>query len=115
MNPFNLSPAASAFWGSIVRHLLTLIAGMLVTHGYVSQTGANAYIEELVGVALYAGGNVWANRVTYWQQIKHLVARAMPAGTTDTAVNAKVVELKAAGALPSVFTPPDVVPSLVKP
>jgi hypothetical protein len=109
-----LSPAAQLFWGSIIRHLLTAISGVLVAHGYVSTSGANAYIEELVGLALYAAVNIWANRVTYWEQIRKLVARTMPASTTDTAVNAKVTELTVAKALPSVFTPADVVPSLVK-
>lgn len=115
MNPFNLSPGAVAFWGSAIRHLLTLLAGILVAHGYVTQQGANLYIEELVGAALYAGGNLWSNRVAYWQEIKRLIARAMPAGTTDVAVTAKVIELQQAGALPSVFTPANVTPSIVKP
>ncbi len=113
MNPLNLSPAARAFWASIIRHLLTAVGAVLVTHGYVSKSDASAYEEELIGVIIGSAATVWANRATYWNQIRHLVGRAMPAGTTEVAVTAKVAELKDAGTLPSVFTPPTVTPTLV--
>jgi hypothetical protein len=115
MNPLNLSPAAQLFWGSIIRHLLGFIGTAIVAHGYVSQSGASAYTEEMVGVIINGAVLIWSNRVAYWSEIKHLVGRAMPAGTTDVAVVAKVNSLAAAKALPSVFTPPDTVPTLVKP
>ena len=108
----NLSPAAQAFWGSAIRHVLTAVAGFLVTHGYVSQSGANAYIEELVGVILQAAVMGWSNRTVYWQYIHSIVARAMPEGTSATVVDAKVAALQTVKALPSVFTPADVTPIL---
>ncbi len=111
----NLSPAAQAFWGSVIRHILTAIAGVLVTHGYVSQTGSNAYVEELVGIVLQGAVMGWSNRIVYWQQIRALVGRSMPVSATHTEVVAKVDELAATKALPSVFTPAEVTPSLVKP
>jgi len=111
----SLSPAAQAFWGSIIRHLLTGLAGILVAHGYVSKDGASSYTEELVGIILQAAVMGWSNRVTYWNQIHALIARAMPAGTSAVTVDAKVNELAAARALPSVFMPPDQTASLVKP
>lgn len=110
----NLSPAAQAFWGAIIRHILTGCAGALVAHGYVSQTVAHPYIEESVGVVLQGGVMVWANRVTYWNQIRSLIGRAMPCATAHQ-VSAKIDELKSADALPSVFTPRTFIPSLVKP
>ncbi len=110
----SLSPAAQAFWGAIIRHLLTGLAGMLVAHGYVTKEGSSAYIEELVGLGLQGAVMLWANRVTYWNQIHALIARAMPAGTSAVVVDAKVAELAEAKSLPSVFTPPDQTPSLVK-
>lgn len=110
-----LSPAAQAFWGAVIRHLLTGLAGVLVTHGYVSQTGATAYTEELVGLALQGAVMLWANRIVYWQQVRALIGRSMPAGTTHDAVVAKVDELTTAKTLPSVFTPSNVSASLVKP
>lgn len=109
-----ISPAAQLFWGSIIRHFLTLVSGVLITHGYVDTSTANTYIEELIGILLYVAVNVWSNRVTYWEQIRKLVARAMPKGTTDIAVNRMVDELAVAKALPSVFTPANVTPSLIK-
>lgn len=109
-----LSPAAQAFWGSVVRHMLTAAAGVLVTHGYVSQTVSHPYVEEMTGVTLQGAVMVWSNRIVYWQQVRALVARAMSASATHTEVVAKVNELKAASALPSVFTPATVTPSLVK-
>ncbi len=110
----SLSPAAQAFWGSVIRHVLTAVAGVLVTHGYVTKSGADAYTEELVGLALQGAVMGWSNRIIYWQQIRALVGRAMPAGATHTDVVAKVEDLKAAKSLPSVFTPPDTTPALVK-
>lgn len=111
----NLSPAAQAFWGAVIRHVLTGLAGILVAHGYVSQTVAHPYVEEGVGVVLQGAVMLWANRIVYWQQIRALVGRAMPAGSTHSEVVAKVDELHAANALPSVFTAPTMTPSLVKP
>lgn len=110
----NLSPAAQAFWGAIIRHVLTGLAGGLVAHGYVSQTVAHPYIEESVGLVLQGAVMVWANRVSYWNQITALIGRAMPYATAHQ-VSAKIDELKDANALPSVFTPPTSTPSLVKP
>lgn len=110
-----LSPAAQAFWGAIIRHVLTGLAGMLVAHGYVSQTVTHPYVEESVGMILQGAVMVWANRIVYWQQIIALVGRSMPKSATHTEVVAKVDELHAANALPRVLTPADVTPSLVKP
>ena len=110
-----MSPAAQAFWGSVIRHVLTGLAGVLVAHGYVSDTVAHPYVEEGVGIVLQASVMLWANRVTYWNQIHALIARAMPANTSAIAVSAKVEELREAKALPSVFMPPTQTPSLVKP
>jgi hypothetical protein len=111
----SLSPAAQAFWGAAIAHVLTFIGAAFVTHGYVSQQGASAYEQELVGVILAGGVQVWRNRVTYWQQIRAVVGQAMPKGTTHAEVVAKVAELKEANALPSVFTPSTVATTLVKP
>ena len=111
----NLSPAAQAFWGAIIRHLLTGLAGVLVAHGYVSDTAAHPYVEELVGLVLQGSVMLWANRTVYWQQIHALIAGAMPAGTPSAAVTAKVNELDAAKALPSVFLPQSQAAALVKP
>lgn len=110
----SLSPAAQAFWGSVIRHILTGVAGVLVAHGYVSNDVTHPYVEEGVGIALQGAVMLWANRIVYWQQVRALVGRAMPVAT-HTEVIAKVEELKAAQALPSVFTPSTSVPSLVKP
>ncbi len=111
----NLSPAAQAFWGDAIRRVLTLIAAALVTHGVVSQGVATAYVQELVGVILAAGVTVWGNRAVYWAQIRAIVGRSLPSSATHVTVVEKVAQLQAASALPSVFTPDTVVPSLVKP
>lgn len=110
----DLSPAAEAFWGGIIRHLLSAAMGALVLHGYATQSGAQAYTEELVGLTLMGATQLWANRIIYWQQIRAIVGRSMPVSTHADVV-AKVDQLKEANALPSVFTPPTVTPSLVKP
>ena len=110
-----LSPAAQAFWGGVIRHALSALMGALVLHGYATQSGSKAYTEELVGLALMGLTQLWANRIIYWQQIRAIVGRSMPIAATHTDVVAKVEELKEANALPSVFTPEHVTPSLVKP
>ena len=108
----NLSPAAQMFWGSIIRHLLSFVGGVLVAHGYVTQTGASAYTEELVGVIINGAVLVWSNRTAYWQQIKLLVALMLPKGSTQNDVTAHI----ASGAvLPVVTTPPDTAPGVPAP
>lgn len=109
------SPGAYLFFFSIIRHLLTAVAGMLVLHGYVAAPTASAYTEELTGVILQAAVMAWSNRAVAWEQVRKIVGRNMPKGATDATVNAKVAELAAANALPSVFTPANVTVSLVKP
>ncbi len=111
----DLSPAAQAFWGDIIRRLLTLVAGALVTHGLVSQSDASAYTQELVGVILGLGVTAWGNRTVYWGQIRAIVGRSLPSAASHAMVTAKVDDLAAASALPSVFTPETVIPALVKP
>lgn len=106
----SLSPAGQAFFGSIIRHLLTGAAGVLVAHGYVSDTAAHPYIEELVGVTLQGAVMLWSNRVTYWNEIHALLARQMPAGSTAADVAAKADLLQSQNALPSVFVPAHAAP-----
>lgn len=107
-----LSPAAQAFWGGALRHLLTLGAGVLVHHGYASATGAQAYTEELSGVVLAGAVQLWANRAIYWQQIRTLVAQRMPANASALDVAAKVDQLATAKTLPPVLTPAHLPPSV---
>jgi hypothetical protein len=115
VNPLNLSPAAQLFWAGVIRHVLSGLGAFAVAHGYATKAGSDAYLEELIGAVLMAASYAWSNRTTYWQEVRKLIGRAMPAGTTAVAVTAKVDELHEANALPSVFTPPDVTPSLAKP
>jgi hypothetical protein len=100
-----MSEAAKVFWGSIVRHLLTAVCGVLITHGYVTQTGAAAYIEELTALALYAAVNVWSNRVHYWEMVRQIIARQLPAGASAGEVNGKIASMQAVKMpMPSVAT-----------
>ena len=115
MNPLNISPAAQMFWGSVIRHLLTILGGALVTHGYVTQTGASAYAEELTGMALNSLVLLWANRVAYWGRVKMLIALMLPQHSTENDVNAHLALHADAGvAVPSVLTPPNTTPGVPK-
>lgn len=104
----NLSPQAAGFWGSIIRHALTGLAAGLVTHGYVSQTGASQYVEELTGAILYGLGQFWANRVVIANRAKMLTALWLHKGATENDVNAMV----AIGNSPSASTPPNTPPGI---
>ncbi len=110
-----MTPAAQAFWLTAIRPGLSLGAGLLIRHGFATQSGATAYTEELAGAILAVSVQCWANRMVYWQQIRAVVGRAMPAGATHDQVLDKVDQLKEMNALPSVFTAPNVTASLVKP
>lgn len=111
MNPLNLSPTAALFWGSIIRHLLTFVGSALVAHGYVSQTGANAYTEELIGVIINGAVLVWSNRTAYWQRVKMLTALWMPKGTTEHEVD---VHLDMGLPTPAISTPVTTIPGVPK-
>lgn len=107
----NLSPTAQLFWGSIIRHLLSMVGGVLVAHGYVTQTGASAYTEELVGVTINGAVLVWANRTDYWQRAKMLIALMLPKGSTENDVIAHIAEQQP---IPSILTPPNTTPGVPK-
>lgn len=109
MNPLNLSPVAQDFWGSIIRHLLTGLAGVLVAHGYVTQQGASLYVEELIGVAIYGAGQAWSSRAVIWNRVKMLTALWAPRGTTEQQVINHIAE---GGQTPAVSTPPTTAPGV---
>ena len=112
MNPLKLSPAAQLFWGSVIRHVLTGLGGALVAHGYVTQSGATAYEEELVGVLLNGAVMAWANRVHYWQQIRLLVALMHGSTATTQQDVTNIIAAKQAidMPLPAVLTADHAVP-----
>lgn len=104
-----MTPTAELFWSSVIRHLFAAVAGVLVTHGYVTQVGANAYVEELIGVVLYAAGQLWANRAAYTQRVKMLTALWMPHGTTEACVDEHIAK---GLPTPALSTPPNTVPGV---
>lgn len=112
MNPLNLSPAALAFWSSVIRHVLTGLGGVLVAHGYVTKTGSDLYIEELIGVVFYGAGQIWSSRRVIWDRAKMLTALWMPRGTTEAAVDAHIAR---GLPTPAITTPPDTVPGIPSP
>lgn len=93
-----MSEAATVFWSSVIRHVLSTAGGVLVTHGYVSQVGATKYSEELVGLALTGGALAWSQRAHYWELVKRVIALRLPPGSTDAQVTDRIASLKAIGA-----------------
>jgi hypothetical protein len=83
----------SEIWGQI-RHLLTLIAGGLVTKGYFD----SSYVEPIIGLSMAALVTVWS----WWskRQAKKLesqkiaLAVSMPSSATVKAVEKKFEEIK---------------------
>lgn len=104
-----MTPVAEEFWGSVIRHLLTMAAGVLVTHGYVAKAGAGAYVEELTGVLLYGLGQAWSSRAVIANRAKMLLALWMPAGATEAQVNTLIAK---GAPTPALTTPPDTVPGV---
>ena len=109
MDKLFTSPSAQAFWGDIVRHLLTSIATVLVAHGYVTQSGAQMYVEEIVGVALYGMGQAWSSRAVWMHRAKLMVALWMSKGSTEAAV---VDHIANGLPIPTITTPPTTAPGV---
>jgi hypothetical protein len=92
-----------------VRHLIGLLAASLVTQGYLT-TGAVSG-EAIAGISLAIVTMALSAVSKIGAKQKLVVALASPAGTTETNVTSKI----ALGLpVPSVLTPPDVVPVPVK-
>lgn len=113
MNPINLSPVALAFWSGVLRHALAGIATLLVAHGYTTQSGANAYVEELIGVLFYAGAQVWSNRAAELARAKMLLAMWLANRNHLPLTEARLDAHLAQGLpVPALTTPPDSVPGV---
>jgi hypothetical protein len=104
-----MTPTATLFWSSIIRHALAGIGAVIVAHGYATPGNANAYIEELTGAALYVASQMWSNRVALASRAKMLTALWMPRGTTEAAVDAHIAQ---GLPTPAVTTPPTSVPGV---
>lgn len=78
-----MNPLLSAALGSILRHLLTAIAGVLVTRGIWTQDEATAYVGGAVLALLALGWSIWTK---YRGRLRFLLALQMPEGTSEETV-----------------------------
>lgn len=65
--------------GSVVRHLLTVLGGYLVTKGYVDQAG---WDEAAAGAAVFIVSLVWSVYQKHSTEQTIATALDMPRGTT---------------------------------
>lgn len=101
-----MNPMLAEALTSIVRSILKIGAGYLVARGVWAPNDANNYVAA---AALAIVGIGWSYWQTYRSRVKLLTALTMPPGATEADVTATV----AAGgpSVPSVTTPPTVVPT----
>lgn len=93
----------------VLRHLLTIGAGMLVTNGYLSTGLVSPELIAGAAVALLTMGLSIYQKIAAREVL--VTALASPIGTTETRVKSTI----ALGLpIPSVLTPPDVVPVPVR-
>lgn len=89
----------------ILRHLLTALGGVLIAHGYASDSVLSP--ELISGLATVLAGVLLSASQKYRAKQTQMTAQIMPAGATEDAVQAKV----AMGVnVPSVFTAPNSTP-----
>ena len=98
-----MNPMAQAAIGSVLRHILTLAAGYLVSAGIWSEQDAAGYAAGLSMALLALGWSIWQK---HSERVKMLVGLTSPTGTTEAQVERKI----AAGVTSSVTAPKDVAP-----
>lgn len=77
-----MNPAVAGILGAVVRSLLMLLSGYLVSRGLLTQDEATKYIPELTGVVLGLMVSSWGVWVQYIKAKLTNTALALPAGAT---------------------------------
>jgi len=95
----------------IARHLLTVAAGVLVSKGLVSSEGTTQFVELGVGVLTFVITIAWSVYQKHNAKKVLVVALAAPPGTTEAEATKKASK---GVDVPSVLTPPTVVPESIK-
>ena len=100
-----MNPLLSEALASVVRSVLKIGAGILVSKGVWSQGDATTYVSA---AALALVGLGWSYWTTYAQRQKLLVALTVRPGTTEQEITQRV----ATGVgIPPISTPANVVPT----
>ncbi len=92
---------------SLLRHLLTLVAGILVTTGLISKDGTDEFIKLGIGFATFAATVLWSIYQKHSAK-KVLVTALVEAETSEHEIKAKVA---LGESVPSVLSPPGAVPT----
>lgn len=98
-----MPPLMQEAFASILRHFLTIAAGVLVTQGIWTESQATTYVAA---AALAVVGIGWSLYQKYGSRLKLVTALATPSVTSENAIEARV----ASGDTPPVNTPKTVVP-----
>ena len=99
-----MNPMLQAALTSILRWVLTFLAGWFVQHGIWTGSEAETYIA---GASLAVVTLLWALWSRYHSRLKLLTALTMPAGSTENQVNARIAS---STPNPSVTTPKNQAP-----
>ncbi len=96
---------------AIVRHLLTVSSGIMLSRGWLSQDDVTQFIDVGVGAATLLATVGWS----VWQ--KHTSKKVLMSALAEAEITEKVAGQRASAGIdtPSVLTPPTVVPAPVEP
>lgn len=100
-----MNPLFREFLESILKKALTSVAALLVGYGWITPEQSDTFVLGLIAFLISLGWSAWTD---YKDRLKLLVAQALPAGVTETQVEAAV----AAGNAPAASTAKDVAPTL---
>lgn len=100
-----MNPIIQAQLASLVRSLLWVGVAYLVKKGLLTGTQAEGIAEAAALAIVTLAWSYWKN---HSNQVKTLTALAMPAGSTESDLNAQIVTK----ATPSAFTPVNTPPVL---
>lgn len=78
-----MSPLLAQALGSLIRHALTYLAGLLVARGLWTQDEAASYVGAAVAALLALGWSLWSK---YKGRLRFLTALQLPQGSTEADV-----------------------------
>lgn len=82
-----MNPTLAAAIGAILRHVLTILAGYLVSKGIWTDAEASTYVTAAVAALVAFGWSLWTK---YKGRLRLLKALELPAGATEAQVKREV-------------------------
>jgi hypothetical protein len=85
-----MNPLVAQFIAGLIRWLLTIVGGILVSNGIFTQDQMDVYTTQFaLGIASALAGLIWMAYNTYAQRWKQLLGLEAPPKTPETVIEAQ--------------------------